>query len=97
MEYFRLTWRNVFGSPLEDCKIQSKKNLKKFIDNPTSLIHDASMFKSTDHYKIVESDKLEQHLEGELKNILDKLMNPEYVAAVEKLAEICSKQNYLYN
>ena len=62
-----------------------------------SMIHDASMFKSTDHYKIVKSDKLEQHLEGELKNILDKLMDPEYVAAVEKLTEICSKQNYLYN
>lgn len=53
--------------------------------------------KTTDQYKIVSSDKLPQHLEAELKFILDKLMNPDYVRAMEKLAEICSKQNFLYN
>jgi hypothetical protein len=55
------------------------------------------MFKTTDQYKIVSSDKLPQHLETELKFILDKLMNPDYVRAMEKIAQICSKQNYLYN
>lgn len=55
------------------------------------------MFKTTDHYKIVQSDKLPQHLEKELKYILDKLTNPEYLRAMEKLAQICSKQNFLYN
>lgn len=55
------------------------------------------MFKTTDHYKVVQCDKLPQHLEGELKNILDRMLTPEYVEAIEKLAEICSKQNYLYN
>jgi hypothetical protein len=55
------------------------------------------MFKTTDKYKIVSSDKLPQHLEKELKYILDKLKNPEYLRAMEKLAQICSKQNFLYN
>jgi hypothetical protein len=55
------------------------------------------MFKTTDNYKIVSSDKLPQHLEKELKYILDRLTNPEYLRAMEKIAQICSKQNYLYN
>lgn len=73
-----------------------KKNEKKsclFFET----CHLASMFKTTDQYKIVSSDKLPQHLETELKFILDKLMNPDYVRAMEKIAQICSKQNYLYN
>ena len=55
------------------------------------------MFKPTDEYKIVQSDKLPQHLEKELKYILDKWLDPEYVRALEQLEKICSKQNYLYN
>jgi len=55
------------------------------------------MFKPTDKYKIVKSDKLAEHLDQKLKNLLDKWLNPEYVKALEKLEEICSKQNYLYN
>lgn len=64
---------------------------------PKATCHAASMFKTTDQYKVVQSDKLPQHLEAELKNILDRMLNPEYLRAIEKLAEICSKQNYLYN
>lgn len=59
--------------------------------------HAASMFKSNDTYKVVQSENLPQHLETELKNILDRMLNPEYIRAIEKLADICSKQNYLYN
>jgi len=55
------------------------------------------MFNTNDQYKVVQSENLPQHLESELKNILDKMLNPEYIRAMEKLAEICSKQNYLYN
>jgi len=55
------------------------------------------MFKSTDTYKVVQSDKLSQHLEKELKFILDSLLNPKYLEALKKVEEICSKQNYLYN
>jgi hypothetical protein len=54
------------------------------------------MFKSTTTTTNIHS-KLPHEFDAELKKILDKLMNPEYVRAVEKLAEICSKQNYLYN
>jgi len=55
------------------------------------------MFKSTDKYKIVKGDKIQEHLEKELKNILDKWLDPEYLRALEQLEKICSKQNYLYN
>lgn len=77
------------------CRPQ-KKFEKSSCQFPRSC-HAASMFKTTDHYKIVQSNKLPQHLEKELKYILDKLNNPEYLRAMEKLAQICSKQNFLYN
>jgi hypothetical protein len=70
---------------------------KKVLATGTGICHDLSMFKSTDEYKVVSSEKLPQHLEKELKFILDKLTDPEYVRAIENLAQICSKQNYLYN
>jgi len=58
--------------------------------------HPASMFENTKQFN--EADKNHPHqFEKEFKKILDKLMNPEYVRAVEKIAKICSKQNYLYN
>jgi hypothetical protein len=60
-------------------------------------VKDLGMFKPTDKYKIVKSDKLQDHLDMELKNILDMWLNPEYVRAIQKLEEIYSKQNYLYN
>ena len=55
------------------------------------------MFKTTDKYKIVSSDKLSNNLDQELKKLLDKWLDPEYVRALEQLEKICSKQNYLYN
>jgi hypothetical protein len=74
-----------------------EKFLKKVLANNKDICHHALMFESTTKYKIIHSNKLPHQFEGELKKILDKLMSPEYVRAVEKLAEICSKQNYLYN
>jgi hypothetical protein len=71
--------------------------LKKILANNKGMCHHLSMFESTNKYKIIHSNKLANHLEDELKNILDKLTNPEYLRAMEKIAEICSKQNYLYN
>jgi hypothetical protein len=59
--------------------------------------HAAPMFKTTDKYKIVSSDKLSNNLDQELKKLLDKWLDPEYVRALEQLEKICSKQNYLYN
>ncbi len=70
---------------------------KKTIDIFLPLWKTLGMFKSTDKYKIVKSDKLQDHLDMELKNILDMWLDPEYVRAIQKLEEICSKQNYLYN
>lgn len=55
------------------------------------------MFKTTTNYNVVSSDKLPQHLEKELKYILDRMKNPKYLRAIEKIEQICSKQNYLYN
>lgn len=75
----------------------TEKFLKKVLANNKGMCHHLSMFESTTKYKIIHSKNLANHLEDELKNILDKLTNPEYVRAMEKLAEICSKQNYLYN
>jgi hypothetical protein len=77
--------------------LRSGKFFKKILANNKGMCHHLPMFESTTKYKIVHSNKLANHLEDELKNILDKLTNPEYVRAMEKLAEICSKQNYLYN
>ena len=74
-----------------------EKFLKKVLANNKGICHRMPMFESTTKYKVVHSNKLPHEFEGELKKILDKLMSPEYVRAVEKLAEICSKQNYLYN
>jgi hypothetical protein len=74
-----------------------EKFLKKVLANIKGICHHAFMFETTTKYKVVHSNNLPQHLEDELKNILDKLTNPDYLRAMEKLAEICSKQNYLYN
>jgi hypothetical protein len=71
--------------------------LKKSIDTLKGFVQDISMFKSTDLYKIVKNEEVEQHLEEELKNLIDKLRDPKYIQAITKLSDICSKQNYLYN
>jgi hypothetical protein len=70
---------------------------KKVLATGAGICHDLPMFKSTDEYKVVSSEKLPQHLEKELKYILDKWLDPEYVRALKQLEKICSKQNYLYN
>ena len=70
---------------------------KKVLATGAGICHALSMFKITNEYKVVSSEKLPQHLEKELKYILDKFTNPEYLRAIEKISQICSKQNYLYN
>lgn len=56
------------------------------------------MYKNTTTKHSIKLDATELYkFDSELKKIIDKMMNPEYIRAMEKLAEICSKQNYLYN
>jgi hypothetical protein len=71
---------------------------KKVLATGAGICHALPMFKRTYTYHYIEADKNHPHqFEKKFKKILDTLLNPDYVRAVEKIAKIYSKQNYLYN
>jgi hypothetical protein len=90
-------WQKVVENPLEDCMIQSKKFLKKSIDTLDGLVHDAStMKKATKENPIVEicfGKPSEPNIFDVMKKYLDLIDNPKYLEAMDKIYEICSKQN----